>query len=132
MVVHAGEPGAGTRMKLARNMLTFIVAAACEAMRLAEEAGIDLQTARPGGASHRCAERWAGRDHGPRRHATARIPTTSSTTCSCMPAVWGRRICSLALALGEAVGVDLPLAEWRCTNLADGLGVPHAESTTEE
>ena len=32
MVVRAGEPGAGTRMKLARNMLTFIgFAAACEA-----------------------------------------------------------------------------------------------------
>ena len=44
MVVHAGEPGAGTRMKLARNMLTFIgFAAACEAQKLAEAAGIDLQ-----------------------------------------------------------------------------------------
>ena len=44
MVIHAGEPGAGTRMKLARNMLTFTsYAAACEAMRLAEAAGLDLQ-----------------------------------------------------------------------------------------
>ncbi len=44
MVVRAGEPGAGTRMKLARNMLTFIgFTAACEAMRLAEASGIDLQ-----------------------------------------------------------------------------------------
>ena len=44
MVVRAGEPGAGTRMKLARNMLTFIgFAAACEAQKLAEAAGIDLQ-----------------------------------------------------------------------------------------
>src|SRR3954454_15612470 len=43
MVVHAGEPGAGTRMKLARNMLTFIsYAAAGEAMKLAAAAGIDL------------------------------------------------------------------------------------------
>ncbi len=44
LIIHAGEPGAGTRMKLARNMLTFTYyAAACEAMRLAEAAGLDLQ-----------------------------------------------------------------------------------------
>lgn len=44
VVIHAGEPGAGTRMKLARNMLTFTsYAAACEAMKLAEAAGLDLQ-----------------------------------------------------------------------------------------
>src|SRR5229473_1634814 len=41
LVIHAGEPGAGTRMKLARNMLTFTsYAAACEAMKLAEAAGL--------------------------------------------------------------------------------------------
>jgi 3-hydroxyisobutyrate dehydrogenase-like beta-hydroxyacid dehydrogenase len=40
VVIHAGEPGAGTRMKLARNMLTFTsYAAACEAMKLAEAQG---------------------------------------------------------------------------------------------
>ncbi|MBV8929492.1 MAG: NAD(P)-dependent oxidoreductase, partial [Mycobacteriaceae bacterium] len=43
LVVHAGEPGAGTRMKLARNMLTFTsYAAACEAQRLAHECGLDI------------------------------------------------------------------------------------------
>ena len=40
MMVHAGEPGAGTRMKLARNMLTSSsYTAACEAMKLAEAPG---------------------------------------------------------------------------------------------
>ena len=44
VVIHAGEPGAGTRMKLARNMLHFIsFAAACEASKLAEACGLDLQ-----------------------------------------------------------------------------------------
>ncbi len=33
----------------------------------------------------------------------------------------------LALGLGEAVGVDLPLAEVALQNLADGLGVPHTK-----
>ena len=43
MVIHAGEPGAGTRMKLARNMLTFTgYAAACEAMNTPRPPGIDL------------------------------------------------------------------------------------------
>lgn len=43
LLIHAGEPGAGTRMKLARNMLTFVsYAAAAEAQRLAEACGLDL------------------------------------------------------------------------------------------
>ena len=80
MVVHAGEPGAGTRMKLARNMLTFIgFAAACEAMRLAEAAGIDLQTARPGGAAH-ATPRAAGRA---RSWSATTCQTAARPTTSC-------------------------------------------------
>src|SRR6202022_4001644 len=44
MVIHAGGPGAGTRMKLARNMLHFTsFVAACEALQLAAAAGVSLQ-----------------------------------------------------------------------------------------
>src|ERR1700741_2384485 len=44
LIVHAGEPGAGTRMKLGRNMLHYIsFAAACEASKLAERGGLNLQ-----------------------------------------------------------------------------------------
>jgi 3-hydroxyisobutyrate dehydrogenase-like beta-hydroxyacid dehydrogenase len=65
LVIHAGEPGAGTRMKLARNMLTFTgFAAACEAMRLAEESGLDLQAL---GRVVRHTDR-PRRDHDPRQH----------------------------------------------------------------
>ena len=61
MVVRAGEPGAGTRMKLARNMLTYIgFAAACEASKLAEAAGIEPAEARPGRAAQRRPERRPG------------------------------------------------------------------------
>src|SRR5699024_10592430 len=43
MPVHAGDVGAGTQMKLARNLLHFIsFTAASEASRLAEAAGIDI------------------------------------------------------------------------------------------
>ena len=42
-VVHAGPIGAGTQMKLARNMMHFVAfTAATEAQRLAEAAGLDL------------------------------------------------------------------------------------------
>lgn len=132
MVIHAGEPGAGTRMKLARNMLTFTsYAAACEAMRLAEASGIDLQqlgrvvrhtdvqSGGPGSVIVR--ENMAPLEpddflYGPLGHA----------------AVLGEKDLSLALALGEATGVDLPLAELALQNLAAGLGVPHAAQSTKE
>ncbi|MGZ8801708.1 MAG: NAD(P)-dependent oxidoreductase [Mycobacterium sp.] len=132
MIVHAGEPGAGTRMKLARNMLTFIgFAAACEAMQLAEACGINLQQlgrvvrhtdAQSGGpGSVVVRENMAPLEsddflYGPLAHA----------------AVLGEKDLSLALALGRATGVDLPLAEIALKDLAAGLGVPHSTSTTKE
>ena len=127
MVVHAGAPGAGTRMKLARNMLTFVsYAAAGEAMKLAAAAGIDLQAL---GRVVRHTDAQSGgpgavivRDeiadleldnflYGPLAHARD----------------LGEKDLSLALALGEAVGVDLPMAEMALKNLAAGLGVPHTK-----
>lgn len=43
LIVHAGEVGAGTRMKLARNLLHFVAfTAATEAQRLAAAAGLDI------------------------------------------------------------------------------------------
>jgi 3-hydroxyisobutyrate dehydrogenase-like beta-hydroxyacid dehydrogenase len=127
MVVHAGEPGAGTRMKLARNMLTFIsYAAACEAMKLAEQAGInlqqlgrvvrhtDLQSGGPGAVIVRENMKPLEPDdflYGPLGHA----------------AQLGEKDLSLALALGQTLGVELPLAEIALKNLAAGLGVPHTK-----
>jgi hypothetical protein len=39
----------------------------------------------------------------------------------------GEKDLSLALALGDAVSVDLPLARLAFERLAIGLGVPHTE-----
>ena len=39
----------------------------------------------------------------------------------------GEKDLSLALALGDAVSVELPLAQLAYQRLADGLGVPHTE-----
>lgn len=130
MVVHAGEPGAGTRMKLARNMLTFTsFAAACEAMKLAEWAGLDVQAfsrvvrhtdAHSGGTGAMMfrddMSRPLAQDHflyQPFLHTRA----------------LGEKDLTLALGLGREVGVDLPLAEIALRNLADGLGVPHTTAT---
>jgi 3-hydroxyisobutyrate dehydrogenase-like beta-hydroxyacid dehydrogenase len=132
MIIHAGPPGAGTRMKLARNMLTFTsYAAACEAMKLAEASGIDLQQlgrvvrhtdAQSGGpGSVVVRENMASLEpdnflYGPLAHA----------------ALLGEKDLSLALALGEETGVDLPLAELALKNLAAGLGVPHTTPSAKE
>ena len=130
MVIHAGDPGAGTRMKLARNMLTFTsYAAACEAMKLAEAAGLDLQalgrvvrhtdalTGGPGAIMVRDDMKDLAPDHflyQPFLHTRG----------------LGEKDLSLALELGEAVSVDLPLAQLAYERLAAGLGVPHTQKET--
>jgi 3-hydroxyisobutyrate dehydrogenase-like beta-hydroxyacid dehydrogenase len=127
VVVHAGEPGAGTRMKLARNMLTFVsYAAACEAMKLAEAAGIDLQQL---GRVVRHTDAQSG---GPgavivRENMAPLEPDNFLYGPLAHAAQLGEKDLSLALALGEATGTDLPLAEIALKNLAVGLGVREAK-----
>jgi 3-hydroxyisobutyrate dehydrogenase-like beta-hydroxyacid dehydrogenase len=127
LVIHAGEPGAGTRMKLARNMLTFTAfAAAGEAMRLAGAAGIDLQ------ALGRVVRHTDALTGGP---GAIMIRDNMSDLD---PGHWlydtfthtrglGEKDLKLALALGESVNVDLPLAQIAVRTLAAGLGVPHGK-----
>ncbi|ORV51835.1 oxidoreductase [Mycolicibacter engbaekii] len=127
LVIHAGQPGAGTRMKLARNMLTFTAyAAAGEAMKLAEAAGLDLQalgrvvrhtdalTSGPGAIMLLDSTAPLAQDH------FLRDAFTHTREL-------GEKDLRLALGLGQANGVDLPLAQVALTELAAGLGVPHAE-----
>ena len=127
LVIHAGGPGAGTRMKIARNMLTFVsYAAACEAQKLAETAGVNLQdlgnvvrhtdalTGGAGAIMFRDDLKPLTPDHflyQPFLHTRG----------------LGEKDLSLALALGEATDVDLPLAEVALKTLAAGLGVPHTK-----
>jgi 3-hydroxyisobutyrate dehydrogenase-like beta-hydroxyacid dehydrogenase len=127
LVVRAGEPGAGTRMKLARNMLTFIgFAAANEAQFLAEAAGIDLQKL---GRVVRHSDAQSG---GPgaiilRDDMSPLAPDHWLFDMFTHTRGLGEKDLALALGLGEAVGVDLPLAEVALRRLADGLGVPHTK-----
>ncbi len=127
LVVRAGEPGAGTRMKLARNMLTFIgFAAANEAQFLAQAAGIDLQKL---GRVVRHSDAQSG---GPgaiilRDDMSPLAPDHWLFDMFTHTRGLGEKDLALALGLGEAVGVDLPLAEVALQRLADGLGVPHTK-----
>lgn len=132
LVVRAGEPGAGTRMKLARNMLTFIgFAAACEAQKLAEAAGIDLQKL---GRVVRHSDAQSG-GPGAIMYRDDTKPLTPDHFLHDMfvhTRGLGEKDLRLALGLGEATGVELPLAEVALQNLAAGLGVPHSGPTTKE
>jgi 3-hydroxyisobutyrate dehydrogenase len=123
-VVHAGPIGAGTRMKLARNLLHFVsFTAATEAQRLAEAAGLDLVelgkvarhtdavTGGPGAIMH--------------RGTTAEIPADD---------FWfgvfqhvralGEKDLGYAVELADGLGVDVPLARLALTRLGPGLGLP--------
>ena len=111
LVIHAGEPGAGTRMKLARNMLTFTAfAAACEAMTLAEAAGLDLQAL---GRVVRHTDALTGgpgaimiRDNMAELEPGHWLYDTFTHTRGL-----GEKDLNLALALGDSVDVDFPLAQ---------------------
>jgi 3-hydroxyisobutyrate dehydrogenase-like beta-hydroxyacid dehydrogenase len=127
LVIHAGAPGAGTRMKIARNMLTFVsYAAACEAQKLAEAAGVNLQDL---GNVVRHTDGLTG-GAGAIMFRDNMKPLTAEHFLY-QPFLHtrglGEKDLSLALALGEATDVDLPLAEMALKNLAAGLGVPHTE-----
>lgn len=128
LLIHAGEPGAGTRMKLARNMLTFVsYAAAAEAQRLAEACGLDLVAL---GKVVRHSDSFTGgagaimfrNTTAPMEPADPLRPLLEHTRGL------GEKDLSLALALGEVVSVDLPLAQLALQRLAAGLGVPHPDT----
>ncbi|GGU40300.1 NAD(P)-dependent oxidoreductase [Nocardioides albus] len=123
-VVHSGPIGAGTRFKLARNLLHFAsFTAATEAQRLAEAAGLDLValgdvvrhtdaiTGGPGAIMH--------------RDTTAPIEETDFWYGVFGHVVaLGEKDLGFAIALAEELGVEVPLARLALDRLAPGLGLP--------
>jgi len=122
-VVHAGPLGAGTRMKLARNLIHFVAfTAVTEAQRLAEASGLDLTAL---GEVVRHTDAITG---GPGaimyRETTAPLATDD---------FWwgvfdhvralGEKDLSFAIELADTLGVDVPLAQLARQNLAKGLGL---------
>ena len=132
LIVHAGPVGAGTRMKLARNLLHFVAfTAATEAQRLAEAAGLKITDL---GKVVRHSDAITG---GPGaimlRDTTARIEP-SDFWFSILGHVrdLGEKDLTLALEVGERLGVPLPLAHQALSGLADGLGVPRTDPDKEQ
>lgn len=127
MPVHAGEVGAGTRMKLARNLLHFIsFTATAEASRLAEAAGIDI--AKLGRVVRHTDAITGGAGAVMLRDTTAPIAEDD---------FWhgvfthvrglGEKDLSLALGLAERLDVDLPLGTIALRDLGAGFGVGPGE-----
>jgi 3-hydroxyisobutyrate dehydrogenase-like beta-hydroxyacid dehydrogenase len=122
-VLHAGPIGAGTKMKLARNLIHFVAfTAVTEAQRLAEAAGLDLVelghivrhtdaiTGGPGAIMHRDTTAPLAEDdfwHGVFSHVKA----------------LGEKDLSFAIDLAATLDVDVPLAQLAREHLAKGLGV---------
>ncbi|MEU6827921.1 NAD(P)-dependent oxidoreductase [Nocardia beijingensis] len=131
LIVHAGPVGAGTRMKLARNLLHFVsFTAATEAQRLAEAAGLDLTAL---GEVVRHSDAVTG---GPGaimlRDTTAPIQDGDFW----LPILrhvrdLGEKDLGLALELGERLGAALPLAALALDRLGPGLGVGPGPIATE-
>ena len=123
LVVHVGPVGAGTRAKLARNLLQFVTYTAVgEAMRLAEAGGVALKDL---AAIVRHSEQTTG---GPAmvmlRDTTAPMAPDDPLFDSFDHArVLGEKDLTQALELGAQLGVDLPLTTFAKQHLGAALGV---------
>ena len=132
LIAHLGPVGAGTKTKLARNLLHFTTFTAVgEALRLAEAAGIDLEKL---GEVVRHSDRVTG---GPGaimlRGTTAPLsPDDGLFDIFTHTRNLGEKDLRHALDLGAELGVDLPLAMLATTRLAAALGVPHADADGSE
>ena len=142
LVVHAGDVGAGTRMKLARNLLHFVsFTATTEAARLAEAAGLDLRTL---GKVVRHTDAITGGAGAIMLRDTTAPVSEDDPWFSILRHVrnLGEKDLALAIDLGDRLNLDLPLAHLALAGLGAGLGVgndsedrpaePSTASTTRE
>ncbi len=130
LVVHFGPTGAGTRAKLARNLLHFVAfTAAGEAQTLAEASGVDL--AKLAEVVRHTDQVTGGPGAIMFRNSVERVDPADPVydTLAHVRAL-GEKDLSLALELAHQLGLDLPLAEMALERFADGLGVPHEEKAT--
>lgn len=122
-VLHAGAIGAGTRFKLARNLMHFVAfTAATEAQRLAEAAGIDLRAL---GDVVRYTDTITGGPGAIMHRETAAPIDPDDFWFPIMDAVriLGEKDLGYAVELAHGYGVEVPLAELALQRLGSGLGV---------
>jgi 3-hydroxyisobutyrate dehydrogenase-like beta-hydroxyacid dehydrogenase len=127
LTVHMGPAGAGTRTKLARNLLHFIAfTAAGEAQRLAEAAGLDL------GKLARVVRHSDAVTGGPgaimvRRTTAPMDPDDGLHEIFRHTRALGEKDLALALELADQLGLDLPLARQALQDFGPSLGLPPQE-----
>ncbi|MEV3922195.1 NAD(P)-dependent oxidoreductase [Actinomadura coerulea] len=123
LVLHMGPVGAGTRTKLARNMLHFIsFTAAAEAQRLAEAAGVSLR--KLGRVVRHTDAITGGAGSIMLRPTTAPLaPDDDLYDILRHTRDLGEKDLSLALELADELGVDAPLARMALDRFGAGLGL---------
>lgn len=125
LVVHMGDVGAGTRTKLARNIVHYVAyTGAMEAQRLAEAAGLDLRKL---AKIVRHSDAVTG---GPSaimvRDRTVDLePDDPFHDIFVHTRDLAEKDLDLALELAGALGQDLPVTTLTRAELAAALGVPH-------
>jgi 3-hydroxyisobutyrate dehydrogenase-like beta-hydroxyacid dehydrogenase len=130
LIVHLGPVGAGTRAKLARNLMHFVAfTAALEAARLAEAAGIPIPELA------KIVKHTDAITGGPGailvRDTTDEIePDSFWHPIMTHTRTLGEKDLVLALELGDQLGVDLPLGRLALERFAANLGVPHHQEVT--
>ena len=127
-VVHCGPAGSGTAAKLARNLLHFVsFAAAGEALRLAEAAGIDLQAL---GRIVRHTDSITGGPGAIMHRSTAREMEPDDDWLPIFEHVraLGEKDLAHAIELAGRLGVDVPMAQFASDHLASALGLPTKEN----
>jgi len=123
VIVHMGPAGAGTRTKLARNLMHFIAfTGAGEAQRLAEAAGLDLRKLA------RVVRHSDSVTGGP-----GAIMLRDTTAPMALDDQWreifehtrglGEKDLALALELADGYGLDLPLAKQALEDFGTSLGL---------
>jgi 3-hydroxyisobutyrate dehydrogenase len=122
-VLHAGPLGAGTRMKLARNLIHFVAfTAVTEAQRLAEASGLDLVAL---GEVVRHTDAITGGPGAIMYRDTTAPLATGDFWYGVLDHVraLGEKDLSYAIELAGTLGVDVPLAQLSRERLAKGLGL---------
>lgn len=132
LILYFGPAGWGTRAKIARNLLTFVgYAAAAEAQRLAEAAGVDLR--KLAGVVRHSDAITGGPGAIMLRDTTAPVEGSDGLyDILCHTRTLGEKDLALALELASQLEVELPMTELASEALAEALGVPHEPTTDRE
>ena len=123
LITHAGPIGAGTKFKLARNLMHFVAfTAATEAQRLAEASGLDV--AELGKVVRHTDQVTGGPGAIMLRDTTAPIQEGDFWR-GVYEHVWalGKKDLTFAIELADEQGVEVPLARLSLERLREGLGL---------